>query len=446
MDKRYQVFVSSTYADLKDERQRVIQTLMEMDCIPSGMELFPAADEETWEFIKRVIDDCDYYLLIIGGRYGSITPEGISYTEKEYDYAFERGMKVIAFLHSSPKEIPAGKSEMNPELRERLLAFRNKVSTNRLVKFWKAADELPGLVALSLSKTIKTYPAIGWVRADKIGNAELLNELNELRKKKEELEIELARLQRVTFPTGEVVRAWFDTVINPLIDALNNERRTTREQRWVWDRFNQTIDGIRLLSSFSGNLEQFVLSHSDVGDLLRQHDNAVLHLIGSVKAFYEAVKDSDELKSAYEEATTPDMIRKMVEANPHNSVFTSNSNDQQILQSLLGPEEAIRFGTLAQAIVNETEEMPQGSSMGHAPFWNLHRDKLIEVGRSRPFETFRKQAEEALENLYIAIDSAEQRLREMREELGRKHGQPYVMETPSYGMASSMDRPLGWYR
>ena len=52
MDKRYQVFVSSTYADLKEERQHVIQALMEMDCIPSGMEVFPAADEEQWDFIN----------------------------------------------------------------------------------------------------------------------------------------------------------------------------------------------------------------------------------------------------------------------------------------------------------------------------------------------------------------------------------------------------------
>lgn len=90
MEKRYQVFVSSTYLDLQTERQQVMQALMEMDCIPAGMELFPAADEEQWEFIKRVIDDCDYYLLIIGGRYGSISPEGISYTEMEYDYAVEK--------------------------------------------------------------------------------------------------------------------------------------------------------------------------------------------------------------------------------------------------------------------------------------------------------------------------------------------------------------------
>src|SRR5688572_26345136 len=146
MTKRYQVFVSSTYADLKQERQRVIQALMEMDCIPSGMELFPAADEEQWEFIKRVIDDCDYYLLILGGRYGSTTPEGASYTEKEYDYAIEKGIKVIALLHANPDEIPMGKSESDPELRGRLKSFRERVAKNRLVKVWRTADELPGLV------------------------------------------------------------------------------------------------------------------------------------------------------------------------------------------------------------------------------------------------------------------------------------------------------------
>jgi adenylate kinase len=195
VDKRYQVFVSSTYADLREERQRVIQALMEMDCIPSGMELFPAADEEQWEFIKRIIDDCDYYLLIIGGRYGSTTPEGISYTEKEYDYAIKKGVKVIALLHANPEEIPMRKSEADPELRGRLKAFRDKVASNRLVRFWNTANELPGLVALSLSKTIKTHPAVGWIRADQASNTQLLSELNELRKRKDELEAEVTRLQ-----------------------------------------------------------------------------------------------------------------------------------------------------------------------------------------------------------------------------------------------------------
>ena len=165
MDKRYQVFVSSTYADLRDERQHVLQALMEMDCIPAGMELFPAADEEQWDFIKRVIDDCDYYLLIIGGRYGSITSDGISYTEKEFDYAVESGLRVVALIHSSPEDIPFGKSEHDPALREKLLGFKEKVMDGRLVKLWTKPEELPGLVALSLTKTIKAHPAVGWVRA-----------------------------------------------------------------------------------------------------------------------------------------------------------------------------------------------------------------------------------------------------------------------------------------
>lgn len=195
MDKRYQVFVSSTYADLREERQQVLQALMEMDCIPSGMELFPAADEEQWEFIKKVINDCDYYLLIIGGRYGSTTSDGISYTEKEFDYAVQIGLKVIALIHGSPEEIPFGKSEHNPELRERLLNFKDKVMNGRLVKFWKSSEELPGLVALSLTKTIKTYPAVGWVRANNVANEDILSEINDLRKQNIELQALLSKAE-----------------------------------------------------------------------------------------------------------------------------------------------------------------------------------------------------------------------------------------------------------
>lgn len=187
MNKRYQVFISSTYADLKEERAKVIQTIMELDCIPAGMEIFPAIDEEQFEFIKKVIDDCDYYLLIIGGRYGSLSEEGISYTEMEYDYAIKKNIKVVAFIHSNPDDIPLGKSEKDSVLRQKLQDFRNKVATNRLVKFWNKHDELPGLVALSLSKTIKTYPAIGWIRANETANPELYVEINDLRKENQEL-------------------------------------------------------------------------------------------------------------------------------------------------------------------------------------------------------------------------------------------------------------------
>lgn len=195
MDKRYQVFVSSTFTDLEEERKHIIQTLMEMDCIPAGMELFPAADEEQWDFIKKVIDDCDYYLLLIGGRYGSLSPEGISYTEIEYDYAVSKGMKVIALVHGEPNNLPQIKCEKDPELQEKLEKFREKACTGRLVKFWKNADQISGMVSLSLSKTIKTYPAIGWVRADLVPSEDTSKEILKLKNYATELENKIQILQ-----------------------------------------------------------------------------------------------------------------------------------------------------------------------------------------------------------------------------------------------------------
>ena len=143
-----------------------------------------------------MIDDCDYYLLIIGGRYGSTTADGISYTEKEFDYAVYKGLKVVALIHGAPDDIPFGKSEQDSELREKLFKFKDKVMDGRLVKFWKSAEELPGLVALSLTKTIKTHPAVGWVRTSNVASENILSEINELRKQNSDQQEKIIELEK----------------------------------------------------------------------------------------------------------------------------------------------------------------------------------------------------------------------------------------------------------
>ena len=115
MERKYQVFVSSTYEDLRQERQEVIHALLELDCIPSGMELFPAADEDQWSLITGVIDECDYYILILGGRYGSTGGDGAGYTEMEYQYALKTGKPIIAFLHKDPDSLPKKDTEQSEE-------------------------------------------------------------------------------------------------------------------------------------------------------------------------------------------------------------------------------------------------------------------------------------------------------------------------------------------
>ena len=227
----------------------MFQALMEMDCIPAGMELFPAADEEQWAFIRRVIDDCDYYLLIIGGRYGSVTPEGVSYTEKEFDYACEKGIRVIAFLHQKPDDLTVAKSDIDPTARKRLQEFRDKVATGRLVKFWNNANELPGLVALSLSKTIKAYPARGWVRTPSSSNEEMLSELNELRKRLAESENEVRGLRATQEASAErATLASLDTKLTV------RGSKTNRNGVRPWER---TTSWGELFASIAPELLQF---------------------------------------------------------------------------------------------------------------------------------------------------------------------------------------------
>src|ERR1700751_4047573 len=83
--RKLQVFVSSTYEDLKDERQAAVEAILTAGHIPAGMELFAAGDQSQMEVIKRWIDESDVYLLILGGRYGSVEPRTkLSYKELEY--------------------------------------------------------------------------------------------------------------------------------------------------------------------------------------------------------------------------------------------------------------------------------------------------------------------------------------------------------------------------
>ena len=168
MEKRYQVFVSSTYTDLIDERVEVMQALLELDCMPAGMELFPAASEEQWNWIKRVIDESDYYIVIVGGRYGTISEAtGMSYTEMEYRYALDIGKPVIGFLHEAPSKIEAGKTENSPQVRKKLEQFRRLVE-QRLCKYWSTPADLGAKASRSITQLIQHRPAVGWIRADQV--------------------------------------------------------------------------------------------------------------------------------------------------------------------------------------------------------------------------------------------------------------------------------------
>lgn len=174
MERRFDVFVSSTYEDLKDERKEVTQAILECDCMPVGMEMFPASNLEQWKFIKKVINKSDIYLVIIAGKYGSEDEnEKGSYTEREFEYALKQGKPVLAFLVDDIGKLERNKTEAENDKMERLMKFREKVKTGRLVKFYTNKDDLKAKVMGSLNQIKKQINSGGWVRADENGNTEL---------------------------------------------------------------------------------------------------------------------------------------------------------------------------------------------------------------------------------------------------------------------------------
>lgn len=212
---RLQIFVSSTYIDLKEERQAAVEAILKAGHIPAGMELFAAGSRSQLEVIKRWIDESDVFVLILGHRYGSIEPESRkSYTQVEYEYAISQGKPFFAVVAEDSwlqrRLTPSGRpSDLKPsDLMEqdhpdKLKAFR-KLVTGRVCRFFEDVKDIKVSVLESVLDLQKLHQFVGWVRGDIIHQqAELRGHIDALKgelaatgKQAAELKSELATAER----------------------------------------------------------------------------------------------------------------------------------------------------------------------------------------------------------------------------------------------------------
>lgn len=164
---KYQFFISSTYEDLKEERNNAINIVMKHHQIPAGMELFGAMGEEQWDYIKKEIDESDYYLLILAGKYGSLNKDGISYTEAEYTYARQMKKRILAFLYSDIEQLPVKKVEQDTDKKTKLEQFRDRVKNDKLVGFWSDKQELNEKISTAIANVMREFPSdTKWIHVD----------------------------------------------------------------------------------------------------------------------------------------------------------------------------------------------------------------------------------------------------------------------------------------
>lgn len=192
-ETKYQVFVSSTYSDLINERKQVLDILLMADCIPAGMESFVATDDEQFNVIKKVIDLCDYYILIIGKRYGSVNEKTcLSYTEMEYNYAMDKGVPVLVFAIDDSVEVAKDKTETDAIKLGKLAEFKSRAMRNRLASVWTSPSDLIGKVAISIMQAKNEIKRPGWHRGVNTKIESLEKEINFLKDENEKLKLSLS--------------------------------------------------------------------------------------------------------------------------------------------------------------------------------------------------------------------------------------------------------------
>lgn len=190
--KKLLVFVSSTYVDLQKERQAAVEAILKAGHIPAGMELFTAGSKSQLQTIYNWIDQSDLYMLILGGRYGSLEPDSlISYVELEYDYAINKGMPVFAVVIDEgaieEKVKAQGTQVIERENKKQYDQFREKV-LSRISSFF--SDEKD--IKLSVHESLGDYrldPSLsGWVSGKDIPDASpLIAEIERLKAENEDL-------------------------------------------------------------------------------------------------------------------------------------------------------------------------------------------------------------------------------------------------------------------
>lgn len=217
MSKKLQVFISSTFTDLTEERQAAVAAVLKAGHIPAGMELFSAGDRSQLETIRSWINQSDVYMLILGGRYGTIEPDsGVSYTELEFNYAVELGKPLFAVVISEnglDVKLKAKGADVIERVHGGLLRdFRAKVLSN-ISSFFDEPKDIRLAVFESLPDLGRNKDLIGWVRGDQIIDTQpLVDEVKKLSQDNTALRAKLTQLEKQAEKNNEGQREFNDAL------------------------------------------------------------------------------------------------------------------------------------------------------------------------------------------------------------------------------------------
>lgn len=310
MNKKLQVFISSTYIDLIEERQAAVQAVLDAGHIPAGMELFKAGNTSQLETIYKWIDNSDVYMLILGGRYGSIEEKtGKSYTQLEYEYAIDKGLPVFSVVLRD--DFLKRKSDILGEERtieksniSQYNNFKNLVMS-KIVREVSDCKDIMLAVHTTLKDFMEEYKFVGWVRSNSTElNADLLKQINDmnnlisdLKKEKDRLRQEIDDLNQ-SFESNLAFEGQLIQIEGKYQENYGRpgashfvDRAVSKEITWdkmfiLWAPYLiQTSNYYRAKQSLERALKDYMGHYFEMRDNLFQTIKIQYHALGLIKAF-----------------------------------------------------------------------------------------------------------------------------------------------------------------
>jgi hypothetical protein len=138
-DRKYHVFVSSTFRDLGEARKQAIAGISDARHIPIALDRFVPESASDLEVIRREIEASQVYLMILGARYGE-SPRGErkSYVELEYEMAEKAKCHFLIFGLDS-RDVQMRREKMRRSKHEADRAEASDARTKKLDRLYAHA-------------------------------------------------------------------------------------------------------------------------------------------------------------------------------------------------------------------------------------------------------------------------------------------------------------------
>jgi hypothetical protein len=152
------VFVCSTYSDLVDERNAVLEAIRRLQHRHDAMEFFGARANAPIETCLEEVRRSDVIVILVGLRYGSLVPgDEVSFSEAEYNEAYYLRKPCLVYLRDENVPVLPRHFERDPDNLRRLENFKNALKNRHTPAYFQDPTGLAVQVTADLASTVEAF-------------------------------------------------------------------------------------------------------------------------------------------------------------------------------------------------------------------------------------------------------------------------------------------------